>query len=394
MNTTFAATEVSLTKLICLTFDVEKDGEDFSLIFSQTLSYLTKGTSYSAYQNCLKPYCKGRGLSAQQFRLKLHESRYLLLHLKLYMLRLARLRTFDVKLAKQLAEEAQVKVIDAKRIVQVFHQHAAMRKRLKLAARKIPKERLHLLTLEGVNKYFSDVVYTPVVKSIDSKVWEKMRFLVGTSNADLRDFNNDVLAKALEAFYKMMPVTDRTDLHFVNGLKQTVKNHVNNMISAEKAQKRSRTETVGFDAQGKHINQMKVSSENQMTPVEGQEEGSSYDEIHGGTGNNLDRFELEFSISEILDKLKSQSKKYRFLQILMGHEDIEFTVWLQEKKIATRNEDNVDVQMKTSTEDFNRLLGEFLNVDERKLLAFIKRLRKDLALPENMRKNPKPKVSA
>ena len=377
----------SLTNTICDAFGVEKDGEEFSTIFSQTISYLTKGISAFKFQAMLKPFCKGCGFSAKDFRLRLHESRYVSLNLKLFMFRLGRLKSVTLDIAKALTKELEVKIKDAKRMLQVWEQHSKMRKRIKTEARKIPKDRLHLLTIEGINAFFRDVVYKPLLKYIQWFVYKKLRFVVKSNNDQFEDFHNDVLAKVVQAFYMAIPIVDRTDLHVVNGLKQTVHNHVINIIKSETSQKRGRLVPIGVDAAGNPINQLMVMAENQM-PTDGDSATGdlAYHEIHGGTGNNLDRFELEFSITEILSKLRQSSKKHRFLQLLMGHEDAEFTAWLQDRKIAARSEDNVAVQMKTSAHEFNRLLGEFLNVEESKLRAFLARLRTDLALPENMQR--------
>lgn len=376
------AAERSLAKTICKMFRVELDGVDFSVIFSQTLSYITKGISAFKYQKVLKPFCKGLDFSAKDFRLTLHESRYMILNLKLFMLRLGRHKSVTLPLVKEIAENLQVRVADAKRMIQVWEQHPAFRKRIKTEARRIPAHRLELLTLEGVAQYFGNVIYKDVMRYIRFTVYKKLTFIVDSNNEEYADYHNEVLSKVVQSFYTSIPVVDKTDLHVLNGLKTTVHNHVINIIKAETSQKKGRLVPIGVDEKtGKPINRLMVESENQMAIVEGQED-STYDELHGGTGNNMDRFELQFSISEILGKLSATSKKHRFLQILMGHEDAEFTAWLQERKIATRNEDNVDVQMKTSIEDFNKMLGEFLNVEERKLAAFINSLRTQLALPK------------
>src|SRR5438093_6426769 len=131
-------------------FDVELDGEDFSTIFSQTISYITKGITAFKYQKILKPFCKGLSFSAKDFRLMLHESRYMILNLKLFMLRLGRHKSLTLPLVKEIAENLQVRVADAKRMIQVWEQHNGMRRRIKAEARRIPANRTHLLTLEGV----------------------------------------------------------------------------------------------------------------------------------------------------------------------------------------------------------------------------------------------------
>lgn len=379
MKTTIGA-ERSLARTICRVFGVELDGEDFSTIFSQTLSYLTKGVGAFEFQNVMKPFCKGMGFSAKTFRLKLHESRYISLNLKLFLLRLSRYKSIDLSIVKALAEELEIKVIDAKRMVWAWEQHPALRRRLKATARAIPEHRLELLTMAGIDRYFRDVVYAPLLRFIKWDVYKKLTFISDSKNEEYRDLYNDVLAKAVQSYYHTIPLAEKTDLHAINGLKQSAHNHIVNIIKAETSQKKGRLVPIGVDAHGRPINQLVVASQNQMAPVEGQED-SAYDEVHGGTSNNLDRFELEFSISEILNKLRARSKKHRFVQTLMGHEDAEFTVWLQERKIASRKEDNVDVQTRVSAQEFVKHLSEFLNVEEEKCNKFLAKLRKELALP-------------
>lgn len=377
MNTIISS-HSSLAHMICRSFGVEVDSEDFLVLYSQSISYLTKGISAFQFQYIIKPYCKGTGYSAKTFRLKLHESRYLCLNLKLFLLRIARLKSVTISLVKELASELHIKVIDAKRMLQVWQQHPIFRKRMKAESRSIPKDQLYLLTEKGLNLFFSEV-YADVYRYIRFLTYRKLRFIAKSSNVELTDLHNDLLSKVVQAFYALVPI-EKTTAHVINYLKRVAHNHAMNIIKTETSLKRGRLVNVGTDKDNARVFSLLMVSENQMAlPADG--DTSSYDEIHGGTSNNLEKFELEFSVSEILSKLQQRSKKYRFLQILMGHEDTEFTAWLQVRKIATKSEDNVDVQMKLSAADFNKLLSEFLNVTESKVNSFISKLRRDLALP-------------
>lgn len=377
MNTIVTG-QSSLAHTIVRAFGVELDSEEFLIIYSQSISYLTKGISAFQFQYIIKPYCRGTGYSAKAFRLKLHESRYLCLNLKLFLLRMARLKSVTLDVVKELATELSIKVIDAKRMLQVWKQHPIFRRRMKAEARAIPRDQTYMLTEKGLNLFFSEI-YGDVYKYIKFLAYKKLRFIAKSSNVELTDLHNDLLSKVVQAFYALVPI-EKTQAHVINYLKRVAHNHAMNIIKTETSLKRGRLVNVGLDKDNARVFSLLMVSENQMAlPEDGSD--SSYDEIHGGTSNNLDKFELEFSVSEILNKLQVRSKKYRFLQILMGHEDAEFTAWLQVRKVAGKNEDNVDVQMKLSTADFNKLLSEFLNVAEAKVNSFISRLRRDLALP-------------
>jgi hypothetical protein len=330
------------------------------------------------YQDEIKVFCKGTGMSAKQFRLKLHESRYLSLSLKLFLFRIARYRSVTLEMVKELCAELKIKVIDAKRMLQVWNQHPLFRKRMKAEAKAVHKSQTYLLTESGLNLFFNEI-YPDVYKKIKFLAYKKLRFIAKSSNVELRDLENELLSKVVQAYYMMVPIT-KTELHVINYLKRVAHNHAMNIIKAETSLKKGRLVSVGTDKEQNRVFSLLMVSENQMAlPVDGSD--ASYDEVHGDTSNNLEKFELEFSVSEILSRLQQTSKKYRFLKLLMGHEDSEFTTWLQARKIATRSEDNVDVQLKLTTTEFNKLLSQFLNVAEDKVNAFILKLRRDLALP-------------
>src|SRR5471030_2048844 len=117
----------SLAGLICSTFNIELDSERFYALFGQTLSYLTKGVTAFEYQKLIKPYCKGVDISAKKFRLLMHRRKYLCLDLKLFMLRMARVKSVTLDLIKGLQEEFELFVVDAKRIFEVWKTQSVFR---------------------------------------------------------------------------------------------------------------------------------------------------------------------------------------------------------------------------------------------------------------------------
>lgn len=378
----------SLAHTIVTLFDIELDGVEFSTIYSQTLSYLTKGIGAFDFQHAMKPYCKGRDFSAKDYRLKLHETRYVSLHLKVFMLRLSLVKSIDLDFVKALAEELEIRVKDAKRMVRVWEQHPALRRRLKAEAKAIPAERHELLTMDGIDRYFREQVYSNLMRYIKFFVYKKLRFLSNANNDTFADLQNDVLEKCVQAYYGMVPLAEYTDLHMKNSLNQTAHNHVLNIIEAGTRLKSGRIAQVGIDANGNPINELIVASENQqrLTGNGEDEDGGEQTGILKGVSHPMEKFELEFSISEIMNRLQAQSKKHRVLKILMGNDDPQFTGWLIRHKHCKRSETNYDLQLRVDPAAFNEMLAQFLQVEKKAFDRFLKSLRVELGLPPRKKK--------
>lgn len=369
----------SLTFLVTDSFGISKTSEDFEHIYGYTVSYLSKGTSAFEYQDLIRPYCVGKDFSAKDFRLRLHNTQYLSLTLKLFLLSLGKTRSIEADDAMAVASSMGVYKCDARRLFAIWESYSPFRSRIKKMVREIPADKRDLLDDVELVHYFNQC-YPDVYRYVKYITYKKLRFLAKSSNLELSDLHSELMSKVLQTFYMMVPMV-LADAHVINYLKRSAHNQAINMIKMGTTQKRGRLINVDGDKTGSKGNSLLVVSENQMRLTADMQE-VSYDElqIDGEKENSMQRFELEFSVAEILTKMQLRTKKYRVLKILMGTEDPEFTSWLQAKGLCSSSDDNVDVQNKRSVKEFNQFLSEFLHVSETKLNVFLFKLRKDLAL--------------
>lgn len=363
---------VSLYEVLLTEFDgIEKDGLDFTYLFAESVLYLTGGVSAFQYQHAVKPFCSEYNSehSAKDFRLMLLDSHYSLLLLKLFCLRLAQQRVTEASVAS-LAEEYGIVEEDATFVRILFQNCVWFRKDLRLAAQKVVKGH-HLLKLAEIHSLFNDVVYKPLLKYVKFFVYNKMRFIVNSQNLTFDDLHGDLMTKALQSYYSIVPV-EATELHIVNYLKRAVHNHGINLIKSATSKKRGRLVRVSDDGQHSQFSLLCV-SQNQVKATVG-EDGTQVDLLESGDTSSQ-KFELSYSVSEVLDSVKATSRKYRLLTLLMGDEDPHFTEWLRQEGVAKAHEDNVDVQERSTAADFNRLVAEFLRVPFHKAESFLGSLR-------------------
>jgi len=99
---------------------------------------------------------------------------------------------------------------------------------------------------------------------------------------------------------------------------------------------------------------------------------------HLGSDNQMEKFELSFSVVQLLDKYKSRERKYRFLMILTGMRDEPFTEWLILTKKCRPTSTNVEVQMDTSSDQFLEWLCSYMHIGQSKANVFLLKVKKEL----------------
>lgn len=347
---------------------VEPDSEAFVYVYAESVLYLVGAVSAFEYQEYVKPYCDE--YSAKVFRLSIQDQRYTNLDLKLFALRLAHLKTPTQGQAFELATEFSITRNDAQLIFMLFSENAWFSKALKQASRKVSKNN-SLLTLKEIDALFTRI-YPPVLKYIKFIAYRKLRFIVKSDNVGFEDIHSDLSTKVLQSFYSLIPA-EATEAHIVNYLKRAVHNHAINIIKSRTSQKRGRLVNVGTDKNNEQQFSLLCVSQNQLS-VAFDEDGNEIDMLN--VANDSDsKFQLQFTISQVLNKVKHDKKKYRFLTLLLGTEDTEFTDWLRQENLCRPSEDNVDVQARTSAAEFNNYVADFLKVTYRKVEAFLGTLR-------------------
>jgi len=210
------------------------------------------------------------------------------------------------------------------------------------------------------------LVYEQVIKYVKAITYRKLRFIAKSTNVELSDIHSELLFKVVQSYYKMYP-TDKPFNHVVNYLCRVVHNHAMNFISSSTSLKRGRLVNLGLGTK-EDIFALTVVSENQLNTnvCDGEEIG--YDQMAGT--NPILQFELEFSVSQLLDKYKSKTKKYRMLTLLMGTPDNQFVEWLRARKHLKAQESNTDLQIR-EPDRYRELVISFLGVSRKGANVFL-----------------------
>lgn len=361
----------SLCQLIVSKFHVSPKSDEFYTVFAHTMSYLTCGISYSEFQSRLKPLCKGRSFSAKDFRLLLHRTEYLSLVIRLYSYRLGKTRSADSTDARSYATQYGMFQCDARLIFKFWCEQQRFRSRIKRQVRELDVD-THL-DLDVLRETLQ-VVMKPLDKYIKSFTYRKLRFICKSQNLDLIDMQNELVIRTVNAFHKMMPCTKGPE-HAVNYLKRTVHNAGINFISANTSLKAGRLVNNDPTKEKRDSFSLLVVSENQMRPL-GTDDQVSYEEMAGH--NPIERVEIEHSVGSIVSQVRKGSKKHKFLTILMGVYDQQFTDWLRAKRYCTLKETNCEYQDRVDAPKFNILVGRFLKIDSTRVESYIARLRTSL----------------
>lgn len=359
----------SLYKMVRASLAVEPDSEEFVYAYAESILYLTGCSTAFEYQEYIKPLCDS--CSAKVFRLSIQDQRYTNLDLKLFALRLARLpRNATPKDVMTIASSLSILHNDARMIAILYEENAWFKRSIRQAGRQVGRNN-PLLDHKGIESLFNRV-YPSVLKYIKFIAFKKLRFIVKSDNVGFEDLHSELSTKMLQAFYSMIPV-QATDQHIINYLKRVVHNHCINMIKSRTSQKRGRLVNVGTDKNNEAQFSLLCVSQNQISA--GVDEDGNEVDVLNVANDSHSKFELQFSISEVLDSVKSNKKKYRFLSLLLGTEDKEFTEWLRSQSLCRVNEDNTDVQVRTTVQLFNTYVADFLNVSYRQVETFLGSLR-------------------
>ena len=363
---------MNLTDLITSTFETPQGSSTYDHIFVYSLSYLTGGYTAFEYQRLVKPFCVS--MSAKDFRLTLLQHKQIHFGLKLLMLNLSLVARPDFTDFKRATQGIDVDPVDARQAYRVWLDQRPFRARLAKTARRI--NRVMPITEQYAVELFTRT-YPLVLSYVRAITFKKLRFVARSCNLEMTDIHSELMVKVVQAFYKLCP-TDMTEAHIVNYLRRAAHNHAMNIIQAATTQKRGRLIKVGHDQGDNPIFSLTVVSENQLNVAKGSgEESTSYDSV-GDPDNQMEKFELSFSVTQLLDKYKSRTRKYRFLLILMGQEDAEFTEWLRARKLCSTSSTNFELQLEVSADQYLEWVCKFLHVGQSSANVFLLQVRKEL----------------
>lgn len=354
----------SLYRIIRRFSTAEKYSDSFHEIYVHSVRYLCGCITAFDYQRVMKTM--PITVSAKRFRLELQRHSNLTLNLKLLMLKMVTVRglsreTFDAHAEDIQAKDRTVCFAILKGLSWV---KAELRERLEGIKSDNPTSHR-----EGVMKIFHDA-YGSVMRYVKGLVYAKMRFIVKSENLEFQDLHNEVMSKVYTSLVSLVPTTECFE-YIVNYMKRSAHNHVINMIKAATTQKRGRLVNVGKDKHDQNQFSMLCSSFSQLNIID--DEGNPV-EIEG-EDTSFSNFELKYSINEVVNQLERKPRKQRFITILMGQDDVEFTQWLKQKSLARDSEDHVDVQNRTDPTMFNKYVADFLRVSSSNLDRFLASLK-------------------
>ena len=341
---------------------------DSVYVFAESVLYLVGATGAFQFQRHIKPLCRLK--SAKVFRLHLRNNLYTNLTLKLYVRHLIIIGATEEN-AETLAKQYEIPTVDYKLIYTLLIENLWFRKTLRAFCRA-EKCSISDISQDTLTKTFNRI-YPKIIGYIKHISWSKLRFMANSENMELHDFHSELSLKLVSAYYSIVP-SKMSEQHMINYLKRIVHNHAINMIMSGTSQKNARLTSTEEDANGNRKYLSLCVSENQM-PVSQFGENSDIE----GSDNSAERFELQFSISEMLDSVKASSKDYRFLTLLLGAEDKEFSTYLKNSKICKEYEDNVDVQHRVGAEKYTELISQFLRVSKHRVDNLFESVKRQLA---------------
>lgn len=152
---------------------------------------------------------------------------------------------------------------------------------------------------------------------------KKLLFIMRSQKIKLQDLENEVLYKGLRGLYLMLPRVE-SNLHATNIVKRTLKQRGLNLIQHYTTQKRA-TLIQNEDKTGFHSNTISLSAY-----TSGENEN-----VLSTLGLESGKSDLSFDVQRFCSTITSTKKK-RFVNILMGGQDIDFDAYLKKERLITK----------------------------------------------------------
>lgn len=349
---------------------LELNTPDGEFVAALCVKYLVGTIDAYGFQNGIKRVDISKTeFSGKTFRLMLLEKAYFLVNLKYAALNCA-IRPVTSSMLYTCMKDfdlARNDMVILKRLFTSGSFRTDMRKHERLSG--ITPEAITVAAMRKAVTRFTVYYEKPLMKHIRSQTQQRLRFRANAENTLLSDFNSDVIVKAVQTYYRMVPST-QTDSYRLNYLRRTCSNEIKNMIQSGTTQKRGRLRNVGIDAFGCYRFELLCASENQLaltsdgTTVNYEDAFSSATSIDYG-----DKLAADISMQKLLSKFKG--RKARALNILTGNHDAEFTAWLLTQGKLKDGMDNTDLQTRSAPSTFNKLIYTFLNVAKDKFHEFL-----------------------
>lgn len=364
-----------LRDLICSELDLEFRSSKFYQVLQCICQYIvgTKGAfDFQSEIQAIVDFSE-LDISAKDFRLKLLSVNKSQIGLKFYVLNLIRTNV-EKSDVKELAVRCGLDKKDGLAVYVVIHPLRFKLRRHEYV-KSLDKELIDPSNIRKLEQLFVSL-YGKMLSTAKQIAYTRLRFCSTSTNQEMKDFHADLMMKAVQSFYRLVPTT-QPDAYILNYLRRSISNDAKNMIKKYTSKKNGRLIGTGKDQFGANRSELLVVSENQLNIKSDSDDQVSYDQLMAWdiTVDSLTTSEIEFSIQQILEKYSHLTTKSRALKLLFGQEDPEFTHWLQEKNLIKPDQDNVDLQDRVSPVEFQAVIADFLKVDKPQLGAFLSKIK-------------------
>lgn len=352
--------------------------EDSLLVARSVVAYLIGADTAFDMQRNVKPVLakSDTGKSAKVFRLELLEDSQIILDVKFAALNLC-YRTPSVETLRDVQADFNIDRNDMVLLKRCFT-NRRWRSKIKQSPR-VKAVQLRDVTVDNKDRLLEALadISKALMPTIRNVVYKKMRFLANSENMELADFHNELMCKAILAYYMMVP-TVRTDAHVINSLRVACTNHALNIINAKTSHKRRRMDNMGSDGFGGYSFSLRTVSENQMmVTVDGIVE--QYDgTMNDANSGHAERLLSTLSYERLLQRMGRTTVRENILSILSGTECPRFTTYLQECSVIREHEDCVDFVERNSFATIVKRMSTYFKVDADRLTRFLTYVGKEL----------------
>lgn len=219
---------------------------------------------------------------------------------------------------------------------------------------------------------------TRIIKEVEvytrKFVNKKHRFLMKSNHFDLEDFVLELIAKGIQSLILMYPCV-KSSLHATNVVKTSIKHHGINLIKHYTSKKKATLVRFSDGTFGS----LKISY-NTLLNERSYDKTSTYtvSDICGGLSDSSEsgnsKLDMQLSVLQLEKGVKPKQKT--FIRLLMGEYHQGFTVWLNNKGITNKdNDDWHSMLLKKNTLDrYIKLTLDYLGVSRQAGYRFLNKL--------------------
>jgi hypothetical protein len=226
---------------------------------------------------------------------------------------------------------------------------------------------------------FTDV-YASVVKTAQYFVRRKLEFIVRYyRSVDSEDLMHDLITRMLRAYYMLHPTSLPTS-YIENYLRKTVRTYAINIIESHTSLKRCEAVST---TQGTRITSLSGSATDPSLSADGVDGLSLFDSYskiayyqdqqQQPIAGLTDNFYVELELDRMLQLCSKSPKKRRFLYLMSGRPDLDFTAWLRSRNFigVDRNEDNTNYADRVVIRRLQTTVARYMGISSARASVFM-----------------------